>query len=67
MGFDPAKTSFFRMRSNICSSYYVCGFEFLRIIVLKVLKMTGITILKNQNHSRAGFGYVFGKRTAPEL
>ena len=32
-----------------------------------VLKMTKVVILKNQNHSRARFGYVFGKRAAPEL
>ena len=28
--------------------------------------MTKIIILKNQNHSRARFGYVFGKRASPE-
>jgi len=29
--------------------------------VLKVLKMKKVLILKNQNHSRARFVYVFGK------
>ena len=41
--------------------YQVCGFEFFKDYVITFLKMTEDVILKNQNHSRAGFGYVFGK------
>jgi hypothetical protein len=48
-------------------SYKVCGFEFFKDYVITFLKMTKVVILKNQNHRRARFGYVFGKRATPEL